>query len=79
MPSHNFRPICSAVDKLDKSLWSEVRKEMVEEKGLDGKVADLIGEYVKMNGKEDLLEDLRNDDRFKDNADIKVTGNKSSH
>ena len=27
------RAICSAIDKLDKAEWSEVRQEMVEDKG----------------------------------------------
>lgn len=31
--------------------WSEVKKEMVEEKGLDPAAADKIGEYVKHKGK----------------------------
>ena len=33
VPKKDFRPICSAVDKLDKSPWTEVRQEMVDEKG----------------------------------------------
>merc|ERR1719381_306083 len=45
-----FRTICSAVDKLDKSPWEEVRKEMVDEKGLDEAAADRIGEFVRMSG-----------------------------
>jgi len=45
-----FRTICSSVDKLDKSPWDEVRKEMVDEKGLDGAIADKIGEYVRLGG-----------------------------
>merc|ERR1719309_1277040 len=53
-----FRTICSSVDKLDKSPWEEVRKEMVEEKGLDEESADKIGEFVRMNGGEDLIEEL---------------------
>lgn len=32
VPDDKFRAICSAVDKLDKSPWEEVRKEMVETK-----------------------------------------------
>lgn len=34
--------------------WEGVKKEMVEEKGLDGAVADKIGEYVKQKGKQML-------------------------
>ena len=46
VPKEKFRPICSAVDKLDKSPWSEVKTEMVQEKGLPSEVADRIGEFV---------------------------------
>ena len=30
--------------------WEDVKKEMVEEKGLDPASADKIGEYVKLKG-----------------------------
>jgi histidyl-tRNA synthetase len=50
VPADKFRSICSAVDKLDKESWSEVRREMVEEKGLAGDVADKIGEFVVLKG-----------------------------
>jgi len=56
--SDMFRTICSSVDKLDKSPWEEVRKEMVEEKGLDDAAADRIGEFVRMSGGKDLVESL---------------------
>ena len=46
VPKDKFRTICSAVDKLDKMTWEEVRKEMVEEKGLAGEAADMIHKYV---------------------------------
>ena len=46
VPKEKFRPICSAVDKLDKSPWNEVKNEMVQEKGLSPEVADRIGEFV---------------------------------
>ena len=61
VPKTQFRSICSAVDKLDKSPWEEVRKEMVEEKNLDGEIADKIGTYVSLSGKMDLIEKLRQD------------------
>jgi histidyl-tRNA synthetase len=50
VPTEKFRPICSAVDKLDKSPWSEVKHEMVYEKGLDEEVADKIGVFVLQYG-----------------------------
>jgi histidyl-tRNA synthetase len=46
VPAEKFRPICSAVDKLDKTPWSEVKVEMVEEKGLLPEVADKIEKFV---------------------------------
>lgn len=46
VPSDKIRMISSAVDKLDKASWEEVKKEMVEEKGLAVDVADRVGEYV---------------------------------
>ena len=45
-----IRTISSAVDKLDKMPWEEVKKEMVEEKGLAEEVADRIGGYVRNAG-----------------------------
>ncbi len=46
VPAEKFRPICSAVDKLDKAPWEEVCREMVEEKGLSVDVAEKIGKFV---------------------------------
>lgn len=57
VPEDKIRAISSAVDKLDKLPWDEVRKEMVEVKGLDPIAADKIEEYVKYSGKgEDAIE-----------------------
>lgn len=50
VPVERFRPICSAVDKLDKEPWQAVKSEMVNEKGLSEDVADAIGKYVKCKG-----------------------------
>ncbi|CCF60568.1 hypothetical protein KAFR_0K02140 [Kazachstania africana CBS 2517] len=46
----DVRKISSAVDKLDKSPWEAVKKEITEEKGQTEETADKIGEYVKLNG-----------------------------
>ena len=48
-PEELFRTACSAVDKLDKLPWSDVKKEMLE-KGLTDVTADQIGNYVQMSG-----------------------------
>lgn len=43
-----MQPVCcSAIDKLDKEPWEEVRREMVEQKGLAPEAADAIGRYVR--------------------------------
>lgn len=46
----DVRKISSAVDKLDKSPWEAVKREMVEEKNQSEEVADKIGEFVKHSG-----------------------------
>ncbi|KAG0082058.1 Cytoplasmic and mitochondrial histidine tRNA synthetase [Podila epicladia] len=71
VPEDKIRTISSAVDKLDKLPWLEVRKEMVEDKGLDPKAADLIGEYVQHKGGEELLEILYKDEKLGNNARAK--------
>lgn len=58
VPQDKFKPICSAVDKLDKMSWEEVKKEMCEQKGLEENVADLIGTYVKKSGDTTLIDEL---------------------
>ncbi|CAG5081285.1 Similar to HARS1: Histidine--tRNA ligase [Cotesia congregata] len=59
VPDDKFRTICSSVDKLDKSPWEEVRKEMIDEKQLDPSIADKIGGYVSKHGDVKLIEELR--------------------
>lgn len=46
----DVRKISSAVDKLDKSPWDVVKKEIMEEKGQSEETAKNIGEYVKLKG-----------------------------
>lgn len=68
VPDDKIRTISSAVDKLDKSPWAEVRREMVEDKGLDGAVADKIGTYVQLHGGRELLTRLEQDAELSANA-----------
>lgn len=65
VPADKFRTICSSVDKLDKTPWDEVRKEMIDEKGLDGSIADKIGEFVRLSGGVDLVDKLAADENLK--------------
>ncbi|KAI0308380.1 hypothetical protein B0F90DRAFT_1621522 [Multifurca ochricompacta] len=72
VPPEKIRPISSAVDKLDKLPWSEVKKEMTEEKGLDPTTADKIGEYVKHKvGSRPLLDRLLADTSLTANVKAK--------
>lgn len=70
VPKEKIRTISSAVDKLDKSPWEEVKKEMVEEKGLSEEVADKIWEFVQMRGARDILDTLRQDPRVTSNENL---------
>ncbi|KAI0368941.1 histidyl-tRNA synthetase [Pilatotrama ljubarskyi] len=72
VPPEKIRPISSAVDKLDKMAWADVKKEMTEEKGLDPAAADKIGEYVKHKGGPELLDMLKADQTLMANANAKV-------
>lgn len=49
VPAKLFVPICSAVDKLDKLSWLEVRAEMTT-KGLDENSADAIWAIIQQKG-----------------------------
>ncbi|PRP83493.1 histidine-tRNA ligase [Planoprotostelium fungivorum] len=69
VPEEKFRAISSAVDKLDKSPWAEVRKEMVEVKGLEPAVADRIETYVQLKGSPmELLEKIRQEKLLESSA-----------
>ncbi|TGO09162.1 hypothetical protein BTUL_0177g00210 [Botrytis tulipae] len=72
VPEDKIRTISSAVDKLDKLRWEDVRKEMTEEKGLAEDVADRIGEYVVQKGQKDLLSKLQADEKLMANASMKA-------
>ncbi|EEC03196.1 histidyl-tRNA synthetase, putative, partial [Ixodes scapularis] len=56
VPAESFKTICSSVDKLDKLPWEDVRKEMVEEKGLPEDVADRIFSLVLRKGPLHLIQ-----------------------
>ncbi|GBE77605.1 Histidine--tRNA ligase, mitochondrial [Sparassis crispa] len=71
VPPEKIRSISSAVDKLDKLPWVEVKKEMTDEKGLDAAVADKIGEYVKHKGGLALLDQLKADKALMANPSAK--------
>ncbi|KIH90600.1 histidyl-tRNA synthetase [Sporothrix brasiliensis 5110] len=64
VPADKIRAISSAVDKLDKAPWEEVKTEMLQ-KGLDEAVADRVGHYVRRSGSlSTLLDELRLDTKL---------------
>ena len=69
VPADKFRPICSAVDKLDKAPWADVKDEMVNEKGLAEAAADRIGTFVCHSGApKELWAKLTDSNAFGDHA-----------
>lgn len=46
---------CHSLQQLDKEPWEAVRREMTEEKGLRGSVADRIGAFVTYKGRPKAL------------------------
>jgi histidyl-tRNA synthetase len=67
VPADKFRTICSAVDKLDKESWEDVKREMVEDKGLKPEVADKIGTFVLEKGEPwTLYKQLMESNKFGD-------------
>lgn len=72
VPAERFRTICSAVDKLDKLTWEEVKAEMLQ-KGLSTAVADRIGTFVTLKGKPaELLAKLRAEGHTRGNGDAEA-------
>ncbi|OAK94839.1 histidyl-tRNA synthetase [Phaeosphaeriaceae sp. SRC1lsM3a] len=74
VPASILRAISSAVDKLDKLPWDEVKREM-EQKGLDSEVADNIGSYVVWTEEKrafsETLDFLRSDSLLSKNDQVK--------
>uniref|UniRef100_A0A182XVD5 histidine--tRNA ligase n=1 Tax=Anopheles stephensi TaxID=30069 RepID=A0A182XVD5_ANOST len=68
VPAKMFRAVCSSIDKLDKTPWDEVRREMIEQKGLDRESIDRISPYVAMKGGLDFFKQLTEDEQLKANA-----------
>jgi histidyl-tRNA synthetase len=72
VPEALVRTISSAVDKLDKLSWGEVKKEM-EEKGLDASLAAKLGEYLLRDAASDItstLAFLKSDTLLSTNKDV---------
>nr|XP_043632461.1 histidine--tRNA ligase, cytoplasmic [Erigeron canadensis] len=50
VPSNKFRTVCSSIDKLDKQSFDQIKKELIEEKGLDVETVEKIGSFVTLRG-----------------------------
>ncbi|KAM8973639.1 histidine--tRNA ligase, cytoplasmic-like [Pelodytes ibericus] len=61
VPESRFRSVCTSIDKLDKIPWGNIRSDLIEDKNLDPEIVDQIGEYIRLNGGANLLEQLSND------------------
>lgn len=60
--SEKFRTVCSSIDKLDKQSFEQIKKELVEEKGLAVETAEKIGTFVKKRGPPlEILSELKKD------------------
>ena len=70
VPEDKIRTISSAIDKLDKSPWADVKKEMVEEKGLQEEVAERIWDFVQRKGGRDVLQQLQGQVELRENANM---------
>ena len=46
----NFKSVCSTIDKLDKSPWDEVKKELIEKKGVTQEQCDKLHSRVLLKG-----------------------------
>ncbi|KAH9897489.1 histidyl-tRNA synthetase [Xylariomycetidae sp. FL2044] len=72
VPEDKIRTISSAVDKLDKASWDDVKKEMIE-KGLAVDVADRVGRYVRRSGSlSEIITLLIEDSDLSANEDVKA-------
>ncbi|CAD6334606.1 unnamed protein product [Miscanthus lutarioriparius] len=69
VPPQKFRTVCSSIDKLDKQTFEQVKKELVNEKGISNETADEIGNLVKTRGPplEVLMELRKEGSKFMDN------------
>ncbi|EGR34186.1 hypothetical protein IMG5_021010 [Ichthyophthirius multifiliis] len=66
-PVSKFKQICSSIDKLDKEQWKEVRRELIEDKGIPEKSVEKLGEFVKYTGNPlELLKQIEKDGIFND-------------
>ncbi|XP_072988108.1 histidine--tRNA ligase, cytoplasmic [Typha latifolia] len=77
VPPEKFRTVCSSIDKLDKQTFEQIKKELVEEKGLPIATTEKIGTLVKKRGPPlEILSDLKSEgSEFLENSDSVIALN----
>eukprot|EP00920_Eleutheroschizon_duboscqi_P041471 GHVT01099629.1.p1 GENE.GHVT01099629.1~~GHVT01099629.1.p1 ORF type:complete len:325 (+),score=99.54 GHVT01099629.1:656-1630(+) len=59
VPADKFKPMCSAIDKLDKMSWEAVKHEMVHTKGVAPEMAENVKQLIDIKGSaEEILSAL---------------------
>uniref|UniRef100_A0A915IZQ0 Aminoacyl-transfer RNA synthetases class-II family profile domain-containing protein n=1 Tax=Romanomermis culicivorax TaxID=13658 RepID=A0A915IZQ0_ROMCU len=72
-----FKTVCSTVDKLDKVPWSDVKTELIKEKGLTEEIVNKMEKYVcsrsshSQSSSIELIKFLSNDSFLEANKDAK--------
>ena len=69
VPAEKIRTVSSSIDKLDKVKWADVKRELVQDKGIEEAVVDKIGSYVQFNGSIELIQKLKQDKTLCRNVD----------
>ncbi|XP_077165709.1 histidine--tRNA ligase, cytoplasmic-like [Paroedura picta] len=64
VPDTKFETACSTLDKLGKVSWEEVRREMIQEKGLLPEAVEGIGQYIQLSGGWHLIHQLCQDPKL---------------
>ncbi|OAY71759.1 Histidine--tRNA ligase, cytoplasmic [Ananas comosus] len=77
VPPEKFRTVCSSIDKLDKQTFEQIKKELVEEKGLAIETAEKIGTFVEKRGPPlEILSELKKEgSQFMENSGAVVALN----
>lgn len=68
VPADKFRTVCSSIDKLDKSPWSEVVKELTVEKELSTEVTETMAPYLRISGDSEVVASLSSDEALNKSA-----------
>lgn len=64
IPSDSFKTVCSSIDKLDKQPWCEIRKELIDDKGIESEAVDKLNWFMELKEKNpnwsdsDLLDNI---------------------